>query len=165
MIAEVHLHSPVGVATQRQVQKIVEMLRDSNMLWIAGRVNAGLPIPECAKTMGIQYRPPVGQEKRTARQIFESGPDMFWVGHGSCCDIAPYDAAALTLLYDIPSRPIVPSQGGTSFHCNVLTPWGVYDPTMWWNNPGYRLPPLEWGKMACRSAVQKLVVEGGNRSE
>jgi len=164
MIAEVHLHSPVGVATQRQVQKIVEMLRDSNMLWLAGRVNAGLPVPECAKATGIQYRPPAGREKATAKQVFRSGPDMFWARQGSCCDIAPFDAASLTLLYDIPSRPIVPPQGGTSFHCNVLTPWGVYDPTLWWDNPKYKLPPLGLGKKLCREAVYKLVMEGGRRN-
>ncbi len=163
MIAEVHLVSPVGVSTQRQVGKICEMLREDNMTWIAGRVNSGLKhtIPLGAKAAGIRYQPPNAAEKRTPKQIFRSAPYMFSVGHGSCCDIAPFDAAVLTLLYDIPSRTMAPPQGGTSLHCNVLTPWGVYDPTLWWNKPQYRLPPLEWGAQLCRQAVQKLVQEGG----
>lgn len=161
MLAEIHLHSPVGVPTQRQVAKICELLRDDNMLWIAGRVNSGLHVPVCAKVTGIRYVPPGHMEKQTEKQIFRSAPFMFSAGHGSCCDIAPFDAASLTLLYDIPSKTIAPSQGGTSYHCNILTPWGIYDPTMWWANPKYRLPPLEWGKTLCQQAVRKLVQEGG----
>lgn len=163
MIAKVHLHSPVGVATQRQVQDIVDMLYRSNLLWIAGRINSGLSVPEGAKATGIRYRPPMGVEKRTPEQSFLSGPDMFWAGEGSCCDIAPFDAAVLTLLYEVRSRPLVPPQGGTSFHCNVLTPWGVYDPTLWWTSPQYRLPPLSWGPSLCRQAIQKMVQEGGRK--
>lgn len=163
MIAHVYLHSPAGVATQRQVQDIVDLLYRSNLLWISARQASGLPIPECAKATGIQYRPPVGVQKATPDQDFMSGPDMFWAGHGSCCSIAPYDASTLTRLYGIKSRPIVPSQGGTSFHCNVLTPWGVYDPTLWWENPQYRLPPLTWSDSLRRQAIRRMVKEGGKR--
>lgn len=161
MRASVHLQSPPGAATQRQVGALCDLLQEDNALWIAGRMNSGLPVPECAKAGGIRYQPPQGAEKRTPEQTFRSGPFMFSVGHGSCCDIAPYDAAALTVLYLIPSRTVIPSQGGTSFHCNVLTPWGVYDPTFWWDDPRYRLPPLEWGPELCQQAVRKLVEKGG----
>lgn len=157
MRAHVHLHSPPGEPTRRMVQLFCDALYYDNLLWISARNNSGLDVPRCAKEGGIQYRPPIGAEKSTPDQGFYSAPFMFHRGHGSCCDIAPYDAAALTILYDLPSRPMAPAQGRTSYHCNVLTPWGAYDPSFRWSDPAYVLPPLSWPKPKQHRYIRELV--------
>ena len=154
MIAEVHLHTPRGEAARREVEQVCRLLTFDNELWVQAR--GASKVPRCAKLGGIAYRPPVGDEKRTGLQRFLAAPHMFAAGYGSCCDIAPYDAAVLRQIYGVEATPVVPAQGPTSYHVNVLTPWGVYDPTFRWDDPAYVLPPLEWPKARRDAAIRRL---------
>lgn len=133
-----NMTAPLGEATRREVQNALNLLRLDNMYWISARKNSGLPVPASAALGGVTYLEPTQAEAETSTQEFFGAPFLFEprphgsgkvLRHGACGDIAAYDAAALTVLLEIPARVIVPAQGPTRYHALVVTPQGAYDPT------------------------------------
>lgn len=133
MILESHLCAPLGEATRREIAHTLENHKADNAYWISAMLNSGKTPPCCTKAMGIDYRPPVGNEKLTPRQQFFSAPFLLQRGHGACGDIHAYDAAALEVLFGVPTQILVPAQGRTSYHVVMLTPAGPIDRTRNWD--------------------------------
>lgn len=127
-----HLCAPIGEATRREIAKTLEVVKADNAYWISALINSGKKPPCCAKSMDIDYRPPVGSEAKTSTQEFYSAPFMFTRGHGACGDIHAYDAAAMEVLFRVPTKILVPAQGATSYHVVMLTPAGPMDRTKNW---------------------------------
>jgi len=128
-----HLCAPIGEATRREIRHTLDNHKADNAYWISAIRNSGKEPPCCCKSMGIDYRPPVGKETESPVQEFYSAPFMFTRGQGACGDICAYDAAALEVLFKIPTRILVTPQGETSYHVVILTPAGPLDPTKNWD--------------------------------
>jgi hypothetical protein len=133
-----HMTAPIGEATRREVEHALNLLRIDNMYWISARLNSGLPVPPTAHAAGVEYLEPTAAEAKTSTQEFFGAPFLFRERkhgsgktclHGACGDLAAYDAAALTVMSNVPTRIIVPAQGPTRYHALVITPYGPYDPT------------------------------------
>jgi hypothetical protein len=128
-----HLCAPLGEATRREIAHVLEGHKADNAYWIAAQKNSGRAPPCCTKAMGIDYRPPAGEELLTPVQEFYSAPFLIRRGHGACGDICAYDAAALEVLKGISTKILVTPQGETAYHVVLLTPVGPLDPTRQWD--------------------------------
>jgi hypothetical protein len=143
MELSLNLVAPIGEATRREIQAVLDILKADNELWISGMQASGHRPPCCARSVpGFLYRPPVGREKQTPRQEFYAAPFMFTRGHGSCCDICAYDAAAKTVLFGVPTRVLAVPQGPTSYHITIATPRGPVDPLKNWDRRRCTCPVL-----------------------
>ena len=129
-----HLCAPMGEATRREIAHVLEGHKADNAYWISAMQNSGKKPPCCTKAMGIEYRPPVGEEMLTPVQEFYSAPYLIQRGRGACGDINAYDAAALEVLKGIQTKILVTPQGETSYHVVMLTPVGPMDPCRNWDS-------------------------------
>lgn len=143
-----HLTGPIGEARRREIQSLLNVLRVDNMYWIAAQMNRaeqgkGPMPPTSARAAGVAYRPPTAAEAKTADHHFWGAPHLLkprlhrpsgqTLKHGSCCDIAAYDAAAITMFKKLPTQVMVPRSGApgvSSYHANIMTPYGPADPTI-----------------------------------
>lgn len=132
MVITLHLCGPPGEATRRELAQILNILKEDNRLVIQAMLKAGHHVPDTVIDLGLEYRPPIGEEIHTPHQGFYCMADMVERGTFSCGDAAAYEAAVQEEKYGIPTEVIVVPQGESEYHALYVSPSGPVDPTENW---------------------------------
>lgn len=143
MILELHMCGPKGAGQRELIDRALAMMQLDNQFLIEAMLRAGRSVPDLVDDMGLRYRPPSKAESKTRRQRLFHYKDMLDNGWFSCCDAAPWEAAVLTVKYQVPAQAFsTPVSNDGLFHAVYRTPDGVIDPTARFNakngQPNYR---------------------------
>lgn len=132
MRVTLHLCSPPGEATRRELARLLNLLKEDNRLVIAAMMREGYQVPDTVWEMELRYRPPTPDEAKTPMQEFYCMADMVERGEFSCGDAAALEAAVQTEKYGRDTEVLCVAQGSYEYHAIYVCGDGAVDPTQNW---------------------------------